>query len=93
MILENFFLKYERGVGGERGDQIDSPPFLPQKKLRSKSPALLGLKNNIFQFYGKTLKQLRGTAIGIKFSVPYAVLFMTDLEERILQGIELQSRM
>ena len=38
------------------------------------------LKNNIFQFNEKTLKQLRGTAIGTKF----APLFMVDLEEIIL---------
>ena len=41
------------------------------------------LKNNIFQFNGKTLRQLRGTAIGTKFAPPYAILFMADLEERI----------
>ena len=47
------------------------------------------LKNNIFQFNEKTLKQLRGTAIGTKSAPPYAILFMADLEERILQDIEL----
>ena len=47
------------------------------------------LKNNIVQFNEKTLKQLRGTAIGTKFAPPYAILFMVDLEERILEDIEL----
>ena len=47
------------------------------------------LKNNIAQFNEKTLKQLRGTAIGTKFAPPYAILFMIDLEERILEDIEL----
>ena len=47
------------------------------------------LKNNIAQFNKKTLKQLRGTAIGTKFAPPYAILFMIDLEERILEDIEL----
>ena len=37
-------------------------------------------------------KQLRGTAIGTKFVPPYAIIFMTDLEERILKGIELKLR-
>ena len=50
------------------------------------------LKNNIFQFNEKTLKQLRGIAIGTKFAPPYAILFMADLEERILEDIELQPR-
>ena len=50
------------------------------------------LKNNIFQFNEKTLKQLRGTAIGMKFAPPYAIIFMADLEERILEDIELQPR-
>ena len=35
------------------------------------------LKNNIFQFNEKTLKQLRGTVIGSTFAPPYAIIFMT----------------
>ena len=50
------------------------------------------LKNNIFQFSEKTLKQLRGTVISTKFVPPYAIIFMADLEERILEDIELQPR-
>ena len=34
------------------------------------------LKNNIFTFMEKTLKQKRGTAIGTKFAPPYSILFM-----------------
>lgn len=45
------------------------------------------LKNNIFQFNEKIVKQLRGTAIGIKL---YAILFIAYLEKRILENIELQ---
>ena len=48
------------------------------------------LKNNIFQFNEKTLKQLRGTAIGTKFAPLYAIIFMADLQEWILEDIELQ---
>ena len=50
------------------------------------------LKNNIFQFNEKTLKQLRATAIGTKFAPPCAIIFMTDLEEKILKDIELKPR-
>ena len=46
------------------------------------------LKNNIFQFDEKTFKQVRGTAIGTKFAPPYAILFMADLEEKILNASE-----
>ena len=46
------------------------------------------LKNNIFQFDEKTFKQVRGTAIGTKFAPPYAILFMADLEEKILRASE-----
>ena len=34
------------------------------------------LKNSIFTFKEKTLKQKRGTAIGTKFAPPYSILFM-----------------
>ena len=46
--------------------------------------AELVLRNNIFAFSDKTYKQIRGTVIGTKFAQPYAVLFMTVLEEKIL---------
>ena len=46
---------------------------------------------NIFQF-SSTLKELRGTAIGIKFAPPYAIIFVADLEERVLKNIELKPR-
>ena len=48
------------------------------------------LKNNIFTFKEKTLKQKRGTAIGTKFAPPYSILFMAELEEEILSKIELK---
>ena len=46
------------------------------------------LKNNFFEFDQKTFKQVRGTAIGTKFAPPYAILFMADLEEKILNAFE-----
>ena len=50
------------------------------------------LKNNIFQFNEKTLRQLRDTTIGTKFAPLYAIIFMADLEERILKDFELKPR-
>ena len=46
------------------------------------------LKNNIFEFDEKTFKQKCGTAIGTKFAPPYAILFMADLEEKMLEIFE-----
>ena len=46
------------------------------------------LKNNIFEFDEKTFKQKRGTAIGTKFAPPRAILFMADLEEKMLEIFE-----
>ena len=43
------------------------------------------LKNNIFEFDEKTFKQKRGTVIGTKFAPPYAILFMTDRKEKLLE--------
>ena len=48
------------------------------------------LKNNVFTFGKKTLKQLRGTAIGTKFGPPYSILIMAKLEEEILKEVELK---
>ena len=46
------------------------------------------LKNNIFTFGKKTLKQKRGTAIGTKSAPPYSILFMAELEVKILKESE-----
>ena len=46
------------------------------------------LKNNIFEFDGKTFKQKRGTAIRTKFAPPYAILYMADLKEKLLEIFE-----
>ena len=46
------------------------------------------LKNNIFEFDEKTFRQVHRTAIGTKFAPPYAILFMADLEEKILSAFE-----
>ena len=44
------------------------------------------LKKNIFQFNVKTLKELKGTAIGTTF----ATIFVVNLQKRILEDTELQ---
>ena len=43
------------------------------------------LKNNIFEHNLPFFKQIRGTATGTKMAPPYAIIFMGDLEEQILQ--------
>ena len=49
------------------------------------------LKNNVFTFFKKTLKQLRRTAIGgTKFAPPYSILLMAELEEEILREVKLK---
>ena len=48
------------------------------------------LKTNYFQFSDKIFKQNRGTAIGTKFALPYSILFMADLEKRLLSDIDLK---
>ena len=52
--------------------------------------AEVALENNVFTFGKKTLKQMRGTAIGTKFAPPYSILFMAELEEEILREVELK---
>ena len=47
------------------------------------------LTNNYFQFLDKTFKQKRDTARGTKFAPPYSILFMADLEKRLLSDIDL----
>ena len=46
------------------------------------------LKNNIFEHNTSFYKQLRGTAIGTKMALPYAIIYMGDLEERILKDCD-----
>ena len=44
------------------------------------------LENNIFEHNGEVFKQKQGTAIGTKMAPNYAILFMSDLEEKILDS-------
>ena len=52
--------------------------------------AEVALKDNIFTFKEKTLKQKRCTVICTKFARPFSILFMAKLEEEILSEIELK---
>ena len=45
------------------------------------------LKNNVFEHNMRYFKQLNGTAIGTKFTPPYAILFMGYLEDEILNSL------
>ena len=49
------------------------------------------LKNNIFEHNTSFYKQLRGTAIGTKMALPYAIIFMGDFEEKLLQDFDKKS--
>ncbi|XP_066911610.1 uncharacterized protein [Clytia hemisphaerica] len=44
------------------------------------------LENNIFEHNSEVFKQKQGTAIGTKMAPNYAILFMSDLEEKILDS-------
>ena len=43
------------------------------------------LKNNIFTFSNKTLKQKRGTAIATKFTTLHSILYMANQEEEMIK--------
>ena len=46
------------------------------------------LKNNIFEHNNSFYKQLKGTAIGTEMAPPYAIIFMSDLEEKLLKDYD-----
>ena len=43
---------------------------------------------NIFEFDEKTFKQKRGATIGTKFASPYAILYMADIDKKLLEIFE-----
>ena len=43
------------------------------------------LKNNIFEHNSQVFRQLQGTAIGTKMAPSYAILFMSKLEQKLLE--------
>ncbi len=47
--------------------------------------AYIVLTNNVFEFDGSIYKQLRGTAMGTKMAPTYAIIFMDNLERKLLQ--------
>ena len=46
------------------------------------------LKNNMFEFNGRFYHQIRGTAIGTKCAPPSSILFLADLEEKLLRSYD-----
>ena len=48
------------------------------------------LKNNHFEHNGQFFRQKRGTAIGTKMAPQYAIVFMAELEEKLLGSYELK---
>ena len=46
------------------------------------------LKSKIFEFDEKTFTENHGTAIEMKFALPYAILFMEDFEGKLLERFE-----
>ena len=48
------------------------------------------LENNVFEHDSEVFRQKRGTAIGTKFAPNYAILFMAELEEKILSSSPLK---
>ena len=43
------------------------------------------LKNNYFEFNGKVIQQISGTAIETKFAPPYACIYMDKVETSFLE--------
>ena len=48
------------------------------------------LKNNVFEHDERFFRQKQGTAIGTKMAPPYAILFMSDLEQKFLDSSPLK---
>ena len=74
-------------VPGKRPDLRQEKDFITSTLVEF---AEVVLKNNIFIFKEKTLKQKRGTVISTKFAPPYSLLFVAELEEEISSEIELK---
>ena len=47
------------------------------------------IKEQYFEHDLSFLKQLRETAIGTKMALPYAIIFLGDLEERFYKTVNL----
>ena len=60
----------------------------PTEKLISMAEFVL--KDNCFTFNEKVCRQISGTAIGIKFTPPYACIFMDEMETSFLKTQQLQ---
>ena len=43
------------------------------------------LNHNIFEFNSKAYQQKSGTALGTKFALPYACIYMDEVEQKFLE--------
>ena len=58
------------------------------KQISANDPIKLAkfvLQNNYFEFNGEVQQQISGTAIGTKFTPPYACIFMDQIESEFLK--------
>ena len=49
--------------------------------------AELVIQSNYYEFWERYLKEIWGTAIGTKFALPYAIIYMAALEEAFLETL------
>ena len=78
---------HEEGVSALR-NRLETRKGKYVSKETSIDLAEVVLKNNTFTFDKKTLKQKRGTAIVTNFAPPYSILFMAEIEEKIIKESE-----
>ena len=64
---------------------------LPMEEITTRTLLKLILEHNTFTFNGKFYHQLQGTVMGKKVAPTYANLFMSDLEEKLLEEIPIRA--
>ena len=74
-------IPHEEGLKGIKND-LDSRTDKTVSTSSLLELADLALKNNYFEHNSKIYKQEQGTAIGTKFAPSYAVLYMSEFEEK-----------
>ena len=80
-------IPHEKGLASHRS-------FLDARAEKKLTPETLLelaeiLKNTVFQFNESPLIQLRRTAIDTKFALPYAIMFLADLEKKISEIVRI----
>ena len=84
------YMSHEAGLEAlrKRLNERDSPKVPTEDRARM---ADFVLKNSFFEFNSDVKQPKSGTAIGAKFTPPYACTFMGELETDFLKIQELQS--